>query len=280
MLTNMSTATALPHFLTVAQAAAASSLSQEDIETAIVTGDLKAADPAGKGLRIPREAFLGWMGGDHLPAWEGKSGDWIDLPVRLLMGDVIYARHPDDKYDSWVYHKDVVRVRAHTTETKLEITYKDSRDERSEGCELVECELSFGGHTIESVWKLDETHGQRRLLTKHFDYFNEAIPPEKGSPSQCNTYQALPWSEFVAFLRGVGSDPIDPRTLRIIKDLPAKVLGTEVAKALGIEDPRTGDFRRIADTMQALGWKAKKTNRGLCYYSPGLEGQARFLFGG
>jgi len=264
----------IPAFLTVSKAAELSGYDEADINTAIAAGDLLAADPIGKGLRIPRLSFEEWMSGAKIPPWEGKAGDWIECPLYLVNTAIRYARHPSDTYDAWVEQEHLLRIRVHATEDKMEVTWRSSNDDKAEGSDLVEFTFELQDKsTIHNVYQLREMAGQRRILQNYMEDRTFAYTPW-GS-----VQQELTWDQLRRILRVTPRTFVPDDVQVIVSRLPSKVMGIDVARALGIMAPHAGHYRMISDALKALGWSSKRTNKGWAYFAPTFMGQVQKHFG-
>lgn len=259
----------IPPFLSIPQAAKFSGYGEDDIQIAIAFGDLQAADPTGKGLRIPRHSFEEWMSGACLPPWEGKPGDWIECPLYIAMGAINYTGHPSDFYGSWVEHDQILRLRVHTTEDKLEVTWGASGEDARVDVEL---ELSHGCNVLHLLGQLGEASGHRRILTGAWHSVSvDLLAPTTSNP--------ITWQDLRQILALTPRTFVPDNVREVVAKLPSKVMGMDVARILGIQDPNAGHYREIAETLRNLGWTSKRTNKGTCYFAPTMMGQIKHLFG-
>lgn len=264
------TTNTFPYYISLEQAAELGDFHISEIQKAIYSGELAAAAPTGKGLRISRDNFVKWMSGESLPPWEGREGDWLEMPVSNLTDHIRHMPHPSDTYGAWVLSEDVLRIRFHRTEDKVEIT---TRIPNTNPGHRVEMFMLVGDAKVTCLLDVKEDHRNRRILTPFGYHTSEQLGPDERP-----NFKQFDFARIRAYLL---TPVVMDGLLEVLKTLKvAKILGTDIAKEMGIENPTAGHFRQISESMQALEWRAKKTNRGLCYYAPGLEGQARYHFGG
>jgi len=267
----------IPAFLTVSKAAELSGYDEADINTAIAAGDLQAADPIGKGLRIPRLSFEEWMSGAKIPPWEGKAGDWIEVPLHLVSSHLNFSSHPEDSPIPWIEHDELLRLRVHAKEDKVEVTWQSepratpSEHYASHGSPLVEFALSIGAANLHVGGKLGPQHGQRRII--------ESFPNHLGEEDERGAFQEIPWDKLRKYLLVSPPTCVPADIAEIVRKLPSKVMGIDVARALGIMAPHAGHYRMISDAMKALGWSSKRTNKGWAYFAPTFMGQVQKHFG-
>lgn len=267
MVHTSSSETPLPLFLTAAQAAAVGRYTIKDIHEAIASGYLIASDPNGKGPRIHRDTFIGWMNACNSPKWE--SSEWGNVPTSFLEDPLRHAPHPSDTFGEWVSLDEVVCLRIHRTQDLLEIT--TSRPVALPTGALISLRMRVDNeNSADLVLQLVDVCSS--FFTKWL--FKPVSIEVDEIPSGC-IMDLSPIRRRLGGLQGLEGLPEFLANKKV-----SKILGSEIAVGLGIHTPNSGDYRRIADAMRDLGWKSKRINKGLAFFAPTLQGSLGFHLGG